>query len=149
MSAWNPISAAEADTSSMPVIIIPTNTQLAADADGDFVIGPNYINAPEMKVREGVPKGTIHEFTMDSTNSKIYPGIAKNQAGTVPYQRQVAVYVPQQYVSGSAAPFMVVQDGIGYKDRVATVLDNLISEHRLPAMIVVFINSGGGDAPRQ
>ena len=33
---------------------------------------------------------------MDSKDSKIYPGIARNQPGVVPYTRQVAVYVPAQ-----------------------------------------------------
>ena len=146
MSGLNPVLAADTNTTSAPVIIIPTNTQLTADADGDFTIGPNYTNAPEMTVKEGVPKGILHEFTMDSTNSRIYPGIAKTQPGTVPYQRKVSVYVPQQYVPGTAAPFIVVQDGMGYAKRMATVLDNLIAEHRLPVMIAVMINSGGGDA---
>src|SRR4051812_47110572 len=50
----------------------------------EFVIGPVYANAPELTVKESVPKGTIHEFTMDSEESKIYPGIAKNKPGVVP-----------------------------------------------------------------
>ena len=116
------------------------------DADGNFIIGPDYTNAPELTIKEGVPHGTLHEFTMESTNSQIYPGIAKHQLGVVPYQRQVAVYVPQQYVPGTPAPFIVVQDGMGYAKRMATVLDNLIAQHRLPVMIAVMVNSGGGDA---
>jgi hypothetical protein len=57
------------------------------DADGDFTIGPNYNNAPELPVRAGVPRGAFHVFTMKSEESEIYPGIAKNQPGTAPYQR--------------------------------------------------------------
>ena len=117
-----------------------------ADADGDFVIGPNYTNAPELTVREGVPRGTLHVFTMNSEDSKLYPGIAKNQPGTVPYQRQVYVYVPAPYVAGTPAPFIVVQDGMGYTNRLPVILDNMIHERRLPVMIAVMINSGGGDA---
>ena len=30
-----------------------------ADADGDFVIGPDYVPAPEFKVVEGVPQGKV------------------------------------------------------------------------------------------
>ena len=33
-------------------------------ADGEFKIGPKYTDAPELKVKDGVPKGTLHEFTM-------------------------------------------------------------------------------------
>jgi enterochelin esterase family protein len=115
---------------------------LAADtvrADGDFTIGPDYTNAPELTVREGVPKGVVHAFVLKSDESKIYTGL------NGPYQRGVWVYVPSQYVAGTPAPFMVVQDGKGYTNRLAPVLDNMIHEHRLPVMIAVMINSGGGD----
>jgi iron(III)-enterobactin esterase len=108
-------------------------------ADGDYTIGPLYTNAPELAVREDVPKGTIHEFTMVSSESKSYPGL------TGPYERQVYVYVPSQYVPGTAAPFIVAQDGRGYTNRLPTVLNNLIHDHRLPVMIAVMIQSGGGD----
>ena len=59
---------------------------LAADADidGEFIIGPNYTNAPELTNREGVPRGNLHVFMMNSEDSKIYPGIAKNHPGIVP-----------------------------------------------------------------
>jgi len=117
-----------------------------ADAEGDFVIGPNYTNAPELMIKAGVPCGMLHQFTMNSEDSKIYPGIAKNQTGVVPYQRQVCVYVPQQYVAGTPAPFIVVQDGMSYTNRLPAILDNLIHQGRLPVMIAVMINSGGGDA---
>lgn len=112
----------------------------------EFTIGPDYADSPEMTVRDGVPRGTLHEFTMNSTDSKIYPGIAKNQPGTVPYQRQVVVYVPKQYVPGTAAPFIVAQDGLGYRGTLPKVLDNLINEKRVPVMIAIMINSGGGDS---
>ena len=82
-----------------------------------------------MTVKEGVPQGTVYEFTMESTDSKIYPGIAREPGtfGTpdpnnpaklivttshpAPYTRRVAVYVPKQYVPGTAAPFIVGADG--------------------------------------
>jgi enterochelin esterase-like enzyme len=56
----------------------------------------------------------------------------------------VGVYVPKQYASGTAAPFIVGADGI---DRVLfTALDNLIAEHKVPAMIAISIGNGSGDA---
>lgn len=123
----------------------PTPTRVNAadpgtDGDGNVRIGPNYSDAPEMAKKDGVPKGTIHEFVMTSEESKIYPGIKGA------YQRKVAVYVPAQYVAGTAAPFIIVQDGMGYKGTVTTALDNLIAEKKVPAMIAILINSGGGDA---
>lgn len=112
---------------------------LATDAGGDFVIGPDYTNDPEMLPNPNVPKGALYHFVMNSVDSKIYPGL------NGPYKRDVYVYIPRQYVPGTPAPFMVVQDGKGYTTRLPVVLDNLIGEHRLPVMIAVLVNNGGGD----
>ena len=61
-----------------------------------------------------------------------------------PYTRHVAVYVPKQYVPGTAAPFIVGADG---PDRALfTALDNLIAQHRVPVMIAISIGNGSGDA---
>jgi iron(III)-enterobactin esterase len=124
--------------------VTPTSTKTIDK--NEFVIGPVYANAPELTVSESTPKGTVYEFTMKSEDSKLYPGIAKNQPGVVPYQRRVAVYVPAQYVPGDEAPFIVAQDGLGYKDVLAKSLDSLIAAKRVPVMIAVMINSGGGDS---
>ena len=48
-----------------------------ADADGNFIIGPTHNRAPEMIVNTNVPQGTVYEFTMNSADSKIYPGVAR------------------------------------------------------------------------
>jgi iron(III)-enterobactin esterase len=105
----------------------------------DSVIGPDYTNAPEMRENPDVPKGTVHHFVMESVDSKFYPGL------NGPYHRDVYVYVPKQYVSGTPAPLLVAQDGKGYTNRLPVVLDNLIAEHRVPAMVAVMIQNGGGD----
>jgi enterochelin esterase-like enzyme len=132
------------------------------DADGNFILGPTHPRAAEMSVQEGVPQGTVFEFTMHSADSRFYPGIARD-AGTfgtpdpanpqklivttshpAPYTRQVAVYVPRQYVAGTAVPFIVGADG---PDRgLFTALDNLIAEHKVPVMIAISLGNGGGDA---
>ena len=99
-----------------------------------------------MAPRSDVPKGTIYHFVMDSADSKIYPGIAKDRPGElVPYHRNVTVYVPSQYEAGKPAPFFVSQDSMTAGE-APTMLDNMIADKRLPAMVGVFINSGGGDA---
>ncbi len=129
--------------------------------NGNFIVGPTYSPAPEMTVKEGVPQGKVYEFTMESKDSKIYPGIAREK-GTfgrpdpndpsklivnsfpAPYTRKVAVYVPQQYVPGTEAPFIVGADGPDKSLFVA--LDNLIAEKRVPVMIAISIGNGSGDA---
>jgi enterochelin esterase-like enzyme len=110
-----------------------------ARGDDEITTGPIYTNAPELTPHKGVPKGVVHEFVMDSAESKIYPGL------NGPYSRKVWVYVPSQYVAGTPAPFIIAQDGRGYTNRLPLILDNMIHDHRLPAMIAVMINSGGGD----
>ena len=41
------------------------------NVDGNFILGPTHDPAPEMSAHEGVPKGTIYNFTMESSDSKI------------------------------------------------------------------------------
>ena len=141
---------------------LPDATIPPADADGNFIIGPTHNRAPEMVVNTNVPQGTVYEFTMNSADSKIYPGIARepNTFGTpdptdpaklivttshpAPYTRHVSVYVPKQYVPGTAAPFIVGADGPDHA--LFTALDNLIANDRVPVMIAISIGNGGGDA---
>ncbi len=131
---------------------LPDGAVPSPTVDGNFIIGPTHHPAPEMTVQEGVPQGTIHNFTMESTDSKFYPGIAREPAppgGPVssrpaPYTRKVAVYVPKQYVPGTVAPFIVGADG---PDRALFIaLDNLIHQKRVPVMIAISIGNGGGDS---
>ena len=140
---------------------LPDGANAPATADGNFILGPTHSPAPEMTVQEGVPQGDVFNFTMESADSKIYPGIAR-EANTfpkpdptdptkvvvashpAPYTRRVAVYIPKQYVPGTAAPFIVGADG---PDRLLfTALDNLIAQRRVPVMIAISIGNGSGDA---
>jgi enterochelin esterase-like enzyme len=139
---------------------------VAQDAP-DEVIGPTYTDAREMAVDPGQPMGTLHAFVMLSQDSKIYPGIRQLQNETTakrdaygnriaaradlqsepaPYRREVIVYTPAGYRPGTETPFMVVQDGRDYATRVALALDTLIAAKRVPPMVAVMIQSGGGDA---
>jgi enterochelin esterase-like enzyme len=131
------------------------------------IVGPNYADAPEYVINPNVPQGEVREFIMYSEDSKIYPGIVRIEGDLASkrdpygnrlpwpadqlskpgrYERHVYVYIPKQYVPGAPAPFMVVQDGHSYINRLAPVLDNMIAAHRLPAMIIVAADSGGSDA---
>ncbi len=141
---------------------LPDGAVPRPDQDGNFIIGPTHPAAPEMTVQPGVPQGAVYTFTMNSADSKIYPGILREPGtfGTpdpndpaklivttshpAPYTRKVTVYVPHQYVAGSEAPFIVGMDGPD--PALFTALDNLIAQHRVPAMIAISISNGGGDA---
>jgi iron(III)-enterobactin esterase len=133
------------------------------DQNGDFLIGPDYVPAAELGVRD-VPQGTVRQFTLESKEGKFYPGIARDAFGSVDpnnpktlivethaksWQRAITVYIPAQYKNGTKAPFIVVHDGpkLGEPDMTLPhVLDNLIDQRRVPAMIAVMIQNGGGDA---
>ena len=112
---------------------------------GDYSIRPPYANAPELTLRDGVPKGRVVQFTMDSRESRFYPGISKANVGEiVPYTRRVTVYVPANY-DGKPAPFFVSQDSMG-RGIFPAILDNMIAERRVPAMVGIMIDSGGSDS---
>lgn len=117
--------------------------------NGDYSMAPPYAPAPENEVRDNVPKGKIVTFKMALAESKIYPPAGLR--GTTP-EREVFVYIPAQYVPGTPAPLLVTHDAMGARDRVPapslpTILDNMIADKRLPAMIAVMLMHGGGDGP--
>ncbi|MDE3106202.1 MAG: esterase family protein [Acidobacteriota bacterium] len=141
---------------------LPDGAVPPATANGNYILGPTHNPAPEMSPADSVPRGRIYEFTMTSAESKIYPGIARDPGtfGTpepanpltllvptshpAPWTRRVTVYVPQQYVPGTAAPFLVAADG---PDKLLSpALDSLIAAHRVPALVAISIANGGGDA---
>jgi enterochelin esterase-like enzyme len=141
---------------------LPDGAIPPANVDGNFIIGPTHNADAELSAHSDLANGTVIEFTMSSSESRIYPGIARD-AGTfgttdpsdpaklvvttshpAPYTRTVAVYVPKKYVQGSVASFVVGADG---PDRLLfSVLDNLIAAHKLPVMIAISIGNGSGDA---
>ncbi len=140
---------------------LPDGSLPSPKEDGNFILGPTHNPAPEMSANEAVPKGDVFEFTMESKDSKIYPGVAREpntfarpdpadpkkllvSSHPAPYTRRVAVYVPRQYVPGTEAAFIVGADG---PDRALfTALDNLIAAKRVPVMVAISIGNGGGDA---
>jgi enterochelin esterase-like enzyme len=141
---------------------LPDGAVPSVNAEGNFILGPTHSPAPEMTVQTNLPHGTVHNFTMNSSDSKIYPGIAREAktfgtpdpndpaklivttSHSAPYTRKVAVYVPQQYVPETAAPFIVGADGPD--TALFTALDNLIAEKKVPAVIAISIGNGSGDA---
>lgn len=141
---------------------LPDGAVPSPEAYGNFIVGPTHNPAPEMLAQANVPQGTIYKFNIESKDSKIYPGIARepNTFGTVdpadpaklvvttshpaPYTRHIEVYVPKQYIAGSIAPFMVGADGPD--NALFTALDNLIAEGKVPVMIAISIGNGSGDA---
>ena len=141
---------------------LPDSTLPSPMANGNFIVGPTHTPAVELSPGEAVPRGAVYNFTMESKDSKLYPGIAR-EAGTfgtpdpndpaklvvttshpAAYTRKVAVYVPSQYKQGTIAPFIVGADGPD--PLLFTALDSLIAQHRVPVMVAISIGNGSGDA---
>jgi enterochelin esterase-like enzyme len=117
-----------------------TGGELSSEGDGDFTISAPFTDDPENAYQSGNPHGALHDFNLSSTESAIFPtDITNGQT----FGRNVSVYVPAQYVTGTEAPFMVIQDGITfYRDVMVPVLDNMIHDGRLPVMIAIFVEPG-------
>ena len=111
----------------------------SAAVNGDYSTGPGYPTAPELAKRVGVPEGKVTEFIMNSADSKFYPG---TNGG---FQRHVCVYVPAEYVAGTAAPVIVAADAYGMRYNLPTILDNMIYDQRLPVIVAVMIDNGGAE----
>src|SRR3954468_7541850 len=120
------------------------------EGNGDFVIGPDYQLAPDLK-DVGNPKGKYFEFSMRLADSKIFPGndTTLDSRKPVREQRKIFVYVPAAYKDGTKAPILVTLDGPSRVNLVRNALDNLTistdPKRRLPAFIVVAVENGGND----
>ena len=91
-----------------------------------------YEYGPDSKKQEGVPEGNVEAFVHVS---KIF-GEAT---------RDYWVYTPAGYDAAKALPYMIFQDGRGFVKgswKATVILDNLIHQKKIPAMIAIFINPG-------
>jgi len=135
-------------------------TDPGTDGDGDFMLASPYKDSPLNHPAAGVTFGKQITFKMDSTMSAIYKGIKG------PYMRDVWLYIPAKYAPGSKAPFLVVQDGnfalwfgndnphppnptgpnLPGTANIPLIVDNLVALGKLPPLVVLLVDNGGGDA---
>src|SRR5688572_13538492 len=116
LSAQPPVRLFDAP-GSPPFKVLKTGENPPLDVDGNFVIGPEYVPAPERNPVNGVPQGKVQQFVIDSKETKLLnPGIARKEFGkvdpnnpktlivethTIDYKRMITVYIPAQYKPGS------------------------------------------------
>jgi iron(III)-enterobactin esterase len=116
------------------------------EGDGDFMMARPFTTARELTVAGNVMRGRVQTFSMPSTGSRFFPA---DTAGAA-FNRTVQIYTPVGYVAGTPSPFIVLQDGMQYGPRLLAVLDNMISDGRLPKMLAVLIEPGpGGQRSRE
>ena len=70
----DPHTSGYAEAKELPDSQIPP-----VDAEGNFIVGPTHDRPAESTAHEDVPQGTIFNLKMESADSKIYPGIAREQ----------------------------------------------------------------------
>jgi enterochelin esterase-like enzyme len=115
--------------------------------DGKLTVGPEYAKDPNL-TDLGNPQGQRVQFSLPSEGS-IFDGTDATLTRPVTddnWSRNITVYVPAQYVDGTAAPILVIQEG--QLNNVSRALDNLtISDDplkRLPAFIAIAVANGSG-----
>ncbi len=89
-----------------------------------------YIEQPEMRKDDSVPKGELRE--MGKFSSKIFGGTT----------RDWWIYIPAQYKAETPACVMIFQDGQWAKNYTPVVFDNLIAKKEMPVTIGIFITPG-------
>lgn len=121
--------------------------EVSSEGDGNFEVGPDgYTKDPNL-TDLGKPKGKRFNFTMHSKDSAIFKGTDATLTKPVKkaeWDRGISVYVPAQYVDGTEAPILVIQEG--QIDNVSRALDNLtISSDplkKLPAFVAIAVSNG-------
>jgi len=97
--------------------------------------GPNsevrmadYVPPAEIKHRRATPHGTMDTLIFDSSVLK--------------RSHPVYIYLPHDYGASAKHPTLYVADGADYLSRayMKNILDNLISEGRIPGIVVVFLD---------
>jgi len=115
---------------------VPTSSGTVTDpgtaGDGDVTMTGPYNYPPEATMQPGVTAGKLVDVPVQAT---VFPGA----------NRAVQVYIPNGYVAGQPAPFMVLQDGPSYVSRfkLPIVLDNMIAKQQLPLMLAIFVPNAG------
>lgn len=116
--------------------------------DGDLMVGPTYTPSPDLRLEAGAPAGFSTSFTMTSAMSNIFKGDDFSPAQ--PFSRSIRVWVPEQYVDGSAAPFMVSSDGFyaGLQTVVQNLADSPTPERRVPPLVIIGVQNGPDVQPK-
>jgi iron(III)-enterobactin esterase len=105
-------------------------TDPGAEGDGDFTVSPPFVDSPDLDDKNA-PQGRL--FSFDLGPSQFYGG-----------QHEVDVFIPEQYVDGTDAPFMISTDGLDA--RLVTASRNLAvdpdPERRVPPLVLIGVTPG-------
>lgn len=124
----------------------PDSGSVDPPGDGDFTIGPAFSDAPEYAAAADAPQGVMESFELPSNEAAHFTTDVETGA---PFTRVVNVWIPDQYVPGEAAPFIVLQDGSDYVYDLVPALQALIAAGRIPVLVAIAVDAGPGGAVGQ
>jgi iron(III)-enterobactin esterase len=105
-------------------------TDPGTEGDGNFTVSPPFVVSPDLGDRNA-PEGRT--FSFDLGPSQFYGG-----------QHEVDVFIPEQYVDGAEAPFMISTDGLNA--RLVTASRNLAVDpnpaRRVPPLVLIGVTPG-------
>jgi iron(III)-enterobactin esterase len=109
---------------------------------GEIDIGPSYTRSPDLTLKAGAPAGFSFSFDLGSDKSAIYNG--KDFTPPLTFSRSIKVWIPSQYVDGTASPFMVSSDGFfgGLQTTVQNLADDPNPDHHVPPLTIIGITAG-------
>jgi enterochelin esterase family protein len=86
-------------------------------------------------------------FTMYAKDSKYFPkgnGRAPNELQND--SRKVTVFIPPNIDKSKEYPFMIAMDGDYWSGTLLKFVDKLVAEKKIPTMIFIIVENGGGDS---
>jgi enterochelin esterase family protein len=121
-----------------PVVVVPPAPVIRSAGDGVFNV--KYTSPPPGYV--GLDSKKLPTFQVWAKDSKIFPlsGLREQKQA-----RDVRVFLPPGLDKNKEYPFMIILDD-WYRDPMYSVFAKLIAEKKIPMMIAVFVDNGGGDS---
>jgi enterochelin esterase-like enzyme len=121
----------------VPVVVVPPAPPVtSSEGDGRFEL-----NAPFARASESNGRGGLKGSTQDLSYTPRADSIFKSRGS-----RGIKIYLPPGMDKAKDYPFMVAMDSNYWTEPLLTTVDNLILDKKIPAMIILFAQNGGGDA---
>lgn len=126
---------------------MPAPVVISSEGDGQFN-GPwkTVVPYPSEKSTDSLPS-----FRMYAKDSKIFPRGDSSKAPNINQleSRNIAVYIPAGLDKTKEYPFMIGLDGQYWKTWLYSAMDKLVTTKKIPMMVGIFVENGGGDSRGQ
>lgn len=141
----SPSPASAPSTSPSPSSAPVTTPTIAISSDGDGLFDGSW-----KTVEQYVAKNpSLKSFTMNAKDSKVFPLGNNTKAPNINQSptRKVQVYIPEGIDKAKEYPFMIGLDANNnWVEPLASFAAKLMADKKIPMMIVIFVDNGGGDS---